>query len=72
MNFRISPPCRTFGVGDRVEIVVEQGDDVVPRPMVGKFRETPQVVNDDRCTYRRAGAPSRGAGEDMLARMGPT
>ncbi|MGY3461254.1 hypothetical protein ACVWW5_006704 [Bradyrhizobium sp. LM3.4] len=54
----------------RVEIVVEQIDDVVARPVVGDFRELAQIADHDRGAYRRAGAAPGGAGQDELASVG--
>ena len=57
-------------LGHRIEIIVEEIDDVIARPIVGDLREIAQVADHDRGAHRRAGAASRGAGENQLAGMG--
>ena len=58
---------RLDGLGERIEVVVEQRDDVVPRPQVGDRREPPQVDHDDRRLHGKAASACRGARQDRLA-----
>ena len=56
-------------LGHRVEIVVEEIDDVVARPVVGNAGEISEVADHDRGAHRRAAAAPGGAGQDELAGM---
>ena len=53
----------------RVEVAVQQIDDIVARPVVGDAGETAQIADQDGGAYRRPAAAPGGAGQDEVAGM---
>ncbi len=53
----------------RIEIAVQQFDDIVTRPKVGDARKVAQVADHDHRAHRIAATPSRRALQNFLAGM---
>src|SRR5258708_34181340 len=70
-DFKYFPAMSRNRLRHRVEIAVQEINDVIARPVVGDSGEIAQIADHDGGAYRRPASPPGGAGKNELAGMRP-